>query len=131
MLCPPPLVPSLILSRQGRRVFGSRWRTLGLCVVSPTSGAEPYIVPAGEASVWLQVENTQHALRVSVQAPPHAPDAAQNNIPWIRYLTKSQRILENKLSIRKTRKYSGVTASVGCLGSGSVLGMRIRIMKID
>ncbi len=45
----------------------------------PTSGAESNIVPAGEASIWLQLENTQHALRVRVQASPHAPNAAQNN----------------------------------------------------
>ncbi len=32
----------------------------------PTSGAEPNIVPGGEASLWLQVENTQNNVQGTI-----------------------------------------------------------------
>ncbi len=41
-------------------------------LVSPTSGAEPAIVPGREAGIWLQVENTQHALDPDPTVYPNA-----------------------------------------------------------
>jgi hypothetical protein len=38
----------------------------------PTSGAEPDIVMIGEASIWLQVENTKHALDPDPTVYPNA-----------------------------------------------------------
>ncbi len=73
-----PLVPSLILSRHERRVFGSRWRTRSTL--------------SGSAFKRLLTPQTLHKTKI------------------VEDLTTSRRILENKLSIRKARKYSRVTA---------------------